>query len=65
MEGEGLVVCCSHTALMLAKADPELIAHCVMSNAVPENEVYVIDKDEFMDWLKEHGVRGERNDQSD
>lgn len=62
MENEGLVVCCSHTALMLAKDDPEIVASCVMTNIVPESEVYVIDKEMFVNWLKQNGIRGDRVD---
>lgn len=65
MDSDALVVCCSHTALMLAKADPEIVDSCVMTNIVPQNEVYVIDKDKFIDWLKQNGTRGDRVDNGD
>lgn len=61
MDSEALVVCCSKTALMLAKDDPQVINSCVMTNLVPENDVYIVDKELFLEWLKLYGEKGEKS----
>lgn len=62
---EGLVVCCSKTALEICSGDAEMANSIVMTNIVPEGEVYVIDKEEFQTWLEMCGLKGEKDDKSD
>lgn len=59
---EALVVCCSKTALEVCQGDLEMANSVVMTNIVPEGIVYVIDKEAFLIWLGENGLKGERYD---
>ena len=51
-DAEVLMVCHPHTAMEFMQEGSDIIDTLVMTTVLPEDEVVIVEKDEFITWLK-------------